>query len=144
MEDFRNHLAMAEAKRRAEKYLKELKGGADCGELAQVNHLAPKETGFFSRRDSVPELGYFPELTEAAFKLTEKEPYPEGVLEFQDGIYIIFLAGQEGIDTGTYNEDKAEFFKGVETSNQQMLFSKWLESLQKNADIQDLRPARMR
>lgn len=143
-EDFRNRLAMAEAKNRAEKYLKELKGGADWFELARANHFTPKETGFFGRRDSVPELGYFPELTEAAFNLNKKEPYPDGVLEFQDSVYVIFLAGREGIDTDAYNKEKSEFFKTVETSNQQLLFSKWIESLQKKADIQDLRPATMR
>jgi peptidyl-prolyl cis-trans isomerase D len=143
-EDFRNHLAMVEAKNRGERYLKELKGGADWDNLAQENHLVTKETGFFSRREPVPELGYFPEFTEAAFMLHKKEPYPEGVLEFQDGIYVISLAGREGIDTSTYDQEKAAFFRTVETSNQQMLFGKWIKNLQEKADIQDLRPAGMR
>jgi peptidyl-prolyl cis-trans isomerase D len=143
-EGFRNHLAMVEARDHGEKYLKEVKGGADWDTLAQENHLATKETGFFSRREPVPELGYFPEFTEAAFGLSEKDPYPDRVIEFKDGVYVISMAGRVGIDTGTYDEEKATFMRTVETSNQQMLFSKWLQNLQEKADIQDLRPARMR
>ena len=71
---------------------------------------------------------------------TQTDPF----CEIQDGIYVISWAGKENFDKSRFNEEKASFGRNVETSNQQMLFSKWIQNVREKSEIQDLRPARMR
>ena len=74
----------AEAKRLAQKeaetLLARLKKGDSLEAVAREKGLKITETGLFQPGGAVPKLGSSPELTEALFQISEKNPYPEQVL----------------------------------------------------------------
>jgi len=57
----------------------------------------------------IPEIGYNPELQEAAFDLSEKKRYPDRVFENEKGAYVIQWEGKKGIDVEKYQEEKEDY-----------------------------------
>ena len=137
--DYQDHLMALAAKSAAETYLASLKEGKDWDEFAKENGLEPEMTDFFPREGSVPLIGYAPELQEAAFKLSEEKRYPEEVFENRSYSYVIRWEGAQEIDLEKYKVEKDGFRNNLIMQKQQAVFTDWLESLKRNADIKRLK-----
>lgn len=136
--DYKNHLATIEAKASAEKYLEKLKEGKDWAALSKENGLQAKTTGFFTRQGSIPQIGYDPEITEVAFRLSEDKPYPDKVFETQKGVYVIRWEGWKGIDEKKFEEEKKTYRQNIMLLKQQQVFREWLDNLKSRAEIEIL------
>ncbi len=68
------------AQKEAETLLARLKKGDTLEAVAREKGLKITETGLFQPGGAVPKLGSSPDLTEALFQISEKNPYPEQVL----------------------------------------------------------------
>ena len=137
--DYQDHLVALAAKSAAETYLASLKEGKDWDEFAKENGLEPEMTDFFPREGSVPLIGYAPELQEAAFKLSEEKRFPEEVFENRSYSYVIRWEGAQEIDLEKYKVEKDGFRNNLIMQKQQAVFTDWLESLKRNADIKRLK-----
>ena len=137
--DFISHLADIEAKAKAERFLSLLKEGKPWDELAKEYQLTPKSSDFITRNEPIPDIGYDPQLQEAAFDLSEKKRYPDRVFENEKGVYVIRWEGKEGIDEAKYQEEKEDYRQSLTMAKDQILIRDWLESLRKKAEIKDLR-----
>jgi peptidyl-prolyl cis-trans isomerase D len=137
--DFIFHLAEIAAKSKAEEFLSQLKEGKPWVELAKKYQLTPKSSEFFTRNDTIPDIGYDPQLQEAAFDLGEKKRYPNRVFENERGVYVIRWEGKEGIDEAKYQEEKEDYRQSLIMAKDQILIGDWLENLKKKAVIKDLR-----
>ena len=137
--DFIFHLAEIAAKSKAEEFLSQLKEGKPWDELAKKYQLTPKSSGFFTRSDTIPDIGYDPQLQEAAFDLGEKKRYPNQVFENEKGVYVIRWERKEGIDEAKYQEEKQDYRQSLTMAKDQILIGDWLENLKKKAVIKDLR-----
>ena len=139
-DDFTAHLGAKEAKATAEEYLAALKEGKDWGELAKEKGLEPEETDFFTRRGSIPKIGYAPDLLEIAFGLNRDNRYPETVFENTKGAFVVRWEASEGIDDGKYQEEKDKFRFSLMQTKHQRAFQAWIESLRKKAEIEIVTP----
>lgn len=137
--DYQDHLVALAAKSAAETYLASLKEGKDWDEFAKENGLEPEMTDFFPREGSVPLIGYAPELQEEAFKLSEEKRFPEEVFENRSYSYVIRWEDAQEIDLEKYKVEKDGFRNNLIMQKQQAVFTDWLESLKRNADIKRLK-----
>ena len=134
--DYTAYLAGEEAKKAAESYLQKLKGGEDWSKLAKENQLEVKTTEFFTRRDTVKEIGYSPEFHEIAFGLNAERRYPEKVFQNDQGVFVLRWEGEEGINTAKYEEEKQQYRDMLKQAKDQEVFKEWLDNLKKKAEIQ--------
>ncbi len=138
--NFTSHLATLEAKSAAEDYLAQLKGGKDWKQLAKERNLTPKTTEYLTRNDYIPQIGYAPELQEAAFSLNENRSYPEGVFQTDKGVIVIKFEGRKGVDMAKYEEEKENYRISLMRAKNQVIFGDWLEELKGRAEIQIVQP----
>ena len=138
--DFTSHLATLKAKSAAEDYLAELAGGKDWQTLAKERKLTPKTTDFFARNDYIPQIGYAPDLKEAAFSLSENRSYPDGVFETDKDVMVIKFEGRKGIDMAKYEEEKEDYRISLMRAKNQVIFGRWLQELKDRAEIEIVTP----
>lgn len=139
-ENFKSHLATLEAESEAEKYLAKLKEGKSWGDLAKENILTSVTTDFFNRTDFIPQIGYDPDLQEAAFSLDENKRYSDRVFKNENGVFVIRWEDQKGIDEKKYQEEKEKYQYSLMQAKHQSIFGAWLENLRKNAEVEIVQP----
>ena len=139
-DEFIVHLAAEEAKTTAETYLAALKEGKDWNELAKDKHLKPEETDFFTRRGSIPKIGYTPDLMEMAFGLSRDKRYPDTIFKNDKGAFVIRWEASEGIDESKYQEENDKYRFSLMQTKHQRAFQAWVESLRKKAEIEIVSP----
>ena len=138
--DFLTHLAAEKAKKTAEAYLQELIKGKKWEKVSAEAGVTPEETGFFSRRDSIPKIGYDQELLEAAFHLSKDKPYPEKVYESQAGVFLVRWKGYKGIDQEKFQKEKTKYRFSLMRMKQQTAYQNWLNALRKEARVEIAAP----
>ena len=138
--DFIDHQSLVVAKRAAEAYLGKLKGGATWPELAKEKNLKTDETGFFSRGETIPKIGYAPSLFEAAFSLSSQKRYADQVFEVNKKVYIITWIDRKGIDREDFDKEKKAFKQALLVTKERRISDSWLVSLKDKAEIKILTP----
>ena len=138
--DFVDHLSLVSAKREAESYLEELKGGADWFELAKNKGLKTDETGFFTRRENIPKIGYSPLLSEVTFSLSSQKRYPDEVFEVNNNVYIIRWLTKEDINMKDFDKEKKSFKQMLLLTKDRRIFNAWLQSIKEKATIKIVTP----
>ena len=138
--DFMDHLSLVAAKREAEGYLEELKGGADWSELAKKENLKTEETGFFSRGEGIPKIGFAPSLYEAAFSLSSQKGYPDEVFEVNKKVYVIRWVNRKDINREDFDKEKKDFRQALLLTKERRISNAWLESIKEEAEIKIVTP----
>ncbi len=138
--DVEDHLSLEAARKKAEKYLAELRGGADWKELAKRKNTSIKETGFFSRGGNIPNLGYAPSVSEAAFLLSDETRYPDRSFTVQNKAYVIRRLGVEGIKKDTFDKEKENYAQILSLSKERRVSDRWLQTLKDMASIKTVTP----
>ena len=138
--DLADHLCLVAAKKEAEEYLENLKGGADWFELAKKKVLETDETGFFTRERNTPKIGYSPSISEAAFSLSSQKIYPDQVFEVNKKVYVIRWLNREEINMKDFDKEKKAFKQALLSTKERRIFNAWLQSLKGKADIKIVTP----
>ncbi len=138
--DFIDHLSLVSAKSEAKSYLDELKGGADWFELAKNKGLKTDETGFFTRRENIPKIGYSPLLSEITFSLSSQKRYPDEVFEVNNKVYIIRWLTKEDINMKGFDKEKKSFQQMLLLTKDRRIFNAWLQSIKEKAAIKIVTP----
>ncbi len=122
----------AAAKAEADKLLKLVKDGGDFAELAKAHSSCP------SSKDG-GDLGYFekgrmvPEFSEAAFSM--KVGDVSDVVETQFGYHIIKLTDMKTAGTSTFEDEKANIIKMLESNKEREFAGKYIEDVKGKAKI---------
>jgi peptidyl-prolyl cis-trans isomerase D len=138
--DFMDHISLVAAKREAEGYLEELKGGADWSELAKKENLKTEETGFFTRGVSIPKIGFAPSLYEAAFSLSSQKGYPDEVFEVNKKVYVIRWLNRKDINREDFDKEKKDFRQALLLTKERRISNAWLQSIKEEAEIKIVTP----
>jgi len=138
--DAKDHLSLVAARKEAEKYLEELKGGAAWIELAKRKNVSVEETGFFKRGGNIPKIGYAPFISEAAFLLSDTTRYPDQILEANNKVYIITWRGMKGINRDEFKKEKKDYTQILLLSKERRISNTWLQSLRRQAEIKMVTP----
>ena len=138
--DFINHLSLIAAKREAEGYLEKLKGGADWSELAKIKGLETDETGFFTRGDNIPKIGYSSLLSEVSFALSSQNRYPDEVFVVNNKVYIIRWLAREELNQESFDKEKDSFKQMYLLMKDRRIFNAWIQSIKEKAEIKIVTP----
>jgi peptidyl-prolyl cis-trans isomerase D len=138
--DFIDHQSLVVAKKEAESYFEELKGGATWSELAKKKNLKTDETGLFSRAETIPKIGYAPSLFEAAFSLSSQKRYPDQVFEVNKKVYVIRWLDEKGIDIEDFDKEKKAFKQALLVTKERRISNVWLQSIKDEAEIRIVTP----
>lgn len=133
--DFERHLSLLAAKNTAESYLRELRNGADWSKFIKDKDLKVEETGFFSREETTPKIGYAPELSEAVFSLSSEKIYPDKVFEVKDKAYLVRWLDKKDIDKEIFDKEKQAFKQRLVMAKERRIFEAWLQSIKRKAEI---------
>jgi peptidyl-prolyl cis-trans isomerase D len=139
-EDFIDDLAAKEAKAAAQGYLEELRKGKPWDELAKEKHITPEESGYFTRNEPIPKIGYEAGLIETAFGLNKDKRYPDSVFENQQGAYVIRWEEKKGIDRKEYEKEKEQYRFSLMMERHKRAYQNWIRDLKKNAEIEIVTP----
>jgi peptidyl-prolyl cis-trans isomerase D len=138
--DYVNSLASQMAKTAGEEYLKKLKEGKEWPALAKESGVETKTTEFISRQETIPQIGYFQELQEAAFGLSQKKRYADTVFQNDKGVFVIRWEGEQDIDRNKFEEEKKLYRDMLVRLKNQSLFKEWIGQLKSRAKIEMLQP----
>ncbi len=138
--DFMNNLAAGEAKSAAERFLAALKKGKAWDDLAGEQDLKTVETGFFSRGDTVPRVGYAPDLNEMLFSLNKDRIYPDTVYQNEKGAFVFRWDAYEGIDREKFQKEKEQQRRILTQRKHARIFEDMLAYLRSRADIEIITP----
>jgi peptidyl-prolyl cis-trans isomerase D len=138
--DFVKYLAAKAAAAKAQSFLDDLHKGKDWQECVDRDRLESKETGFFTRREAVPEIGYEPVLNEMAFGLSAEKPHPNSIFESNKGAFVIKWKGHQEIDRGKYEEEREKYRFFLMQTKDTSFFQSWLQDLRKDAKIEIVTP----
>jgi len=139
-EDVIDDLAAKQAKAAAESYLADMKKGADWDELAKEKGLEPQTTEFFTRLDSVPDVGYDEDLLDGVFHLNEEKRMLDRVYENFRGAFVFRWGERREIDEKKFEEDRERSRLSVMQSKQARAFESWLGVLKEKAEIELITP----
>ena len=125
----------AEALRQAQSMVTELKETGSLPAVADKFNLKPQTSGFFKRTDSIPGVGYEPDIARAAFKLSESDKIHADAIKGQKGYFVISLRERKDPPLDGFEKEKSDIkarllqqktFKTVET---------WLNRIKDDSEI---------
>lgn len=124
------------AQAEAQEFLAKVKEGASMADAGEPFGVQPRETGYFKRTGSIPEIGYNPQINQVAFDLSEKKPVHDQPVQGQNGgWYVLFLKdrklpGQEG-----FEKEKAVIAQRLSDQKKQTAMRQWLADLKASSEI---------
>jgi peptidyl-prolyl cis-trans isomerase D len=126
-----DELAQADAKT----LLADVKNGLTLTEAAKKFGLTPKQTAFFKRNDSIPDIGYEPEISRTAFALSEEEKLPTEAIKGQKGYYVVQFKGRNKPSSDGFETEKEKLKQGLLQQKKSRTFEAWLSDTRSKANI---------
>jgi peptidyl-prolyl cis-trans isomerase D len=123
------------AKTEAEALFAALKAGKEIDDALKDKDVVKAATGFFQRNDSIPEVGYEPEISSAAFALSQKNKVPANVIKGQKGYYVIQFIDRKLPDPKEMAGKKENIEKLLLQQKSRSAFSAWLAKLKSHSEI---------
>jgi hypothetical protein len=120
----------------AKKFLEKTKIAGSIAAAADGDpSIKIQSTGQMNRNASVPGIGNDQKLLAAAFKLTQKDKFPENVVEADTGLYVIELKEKrlplaQGLEIA-----KSNIHDRILAQKQSELYSSWISNLHDNSEI---------
>lgn len=124
------------AKSEAEALLTEVEKGTSFSEAVKQRKMTLHETGFFKRTGSIPELGYEPQLTQAAFRLTESRPIHDEPLKAKQAWHVIRLKERKSADGEGFAKEKETLSKQLDGRKKQNAVQQWVDDLKAQSQIE--------
>jgi len=119
----------------AQTFLAALKNGAVMADEAARMGLGVKETGFFKRNETIPEIGRSLEIATAAFELSKSASLPEAPIKGRSGNYVIRFVDRRTPAPDTFEPEKAIVKARLRQQKQMKIFGDWLAKVRENSDI---------
>lgn len=127
-----NELAKADA----QKCLDEIRAGKSITDAAAAFGVKVEETGFFGRRDPIPNIGSEQEVSRIGFELSDKKTLPEQVISGQQGWYIISLKERKSPTEEGFEKEKKNIVSGLTEQKKQQIFQDWLAELKSRGKVE--------
>jgi len=133
--DLTDQRAMELARKAAEDFLAQVAKGGEWDKLAEAGGLQSQSTGFFSRNDVIPKIGYDEKIKTAAFALKAKGQTVDKPIPNPQGYYVIRLRDQLPADKDALAKGKDELTRSLLRAKGQSYFYQWLEAVKSKSQI---------
>ena len=124
------------AKQQAEALLAELKNKTDLTETAAKYGVEVEETGFFKRTGAIPQIGYDPQILQAAFELSSEKKVPDQVYHGKEGWYVLQLKDRKMPEENGFAKDKEMIISKLGDQKKQTVLQQWLADLKARSRIE--------
>jgi len=115
--------------------LADVKNGAALEPAAKKAGLTAKTTDFFKRGESPPDLANEPEVTRAAFELSEREPLPAEPIKTSTGYSVIRFREKKPPAAGGLEAEKAQIQDRLLQQKKSKTWEAWLDQLRQSSEI---------
>jgi peptidyl-prolyl cis-trans isomerase D len=124
------------ARENAEEFLALVKEGSGMETAAKDAGFEVHNSGFFKRSASIPDIGYKPEISQAAFLLSDAKKVADTVYNGEKGYYVIQFKARKAPDVAELDDQKKETLKEqLAQKKQEDIFNKWISSIKATSDI---------
>ena len=124
------------ARENAEEFLTLIKEDSGMETAAKDAGFEVQNSGFFKRSESIPDIGYKPEITQAAFLLSDAKKVADTVYKGEKGYYVIQFKARKAPDVAELDEQGKETLREqLEQKKQEDLFNKWIGNIKAASDI---------
>ncbi|MBT8331022.1 MAG: peptidyl-prolyl cis-trans isomerase, partial [Deltaproteobacteria bacterium] len=125
----------AEALRKAQAIIAELKEAESLTAVADKFNLKPQTSGFFKRTDSIPGVGYEPDIASAAFKLSESNTLYADAIKGQKGYFVISLRERKGPSLDGFEKEKSDIKARLRQQKAFNTLEAWLKRIKDESEI---------
>jgi peptidyl-prolyl cis-trans isomerase D len=115
--------------------LAEVQNGAALEPAAKKAGLTAKTTDFFKRGSSPPDLANEPEVTRAAFELSEREPLPAEPIKTSMGYSVIRFRERKPPSEDGLDAEKAQIRDRLLQQKKSRTWEAWLDQLRQSSEI---------
>jgi peptidyl-prolyl cis-trans isomerase D len=115
--------------------LTDLKNGQPVASVSQKFKIPVKQTGFFKRDGSIPEIGAESDIARIAFKLSDKDRLPEEVIRGQKGYYVIIFRKRQEPSLEGFEKEKSAIEDQLLQQKTIKIFNAWLTRLRSESEI---------
>jgi len=123
------------ARQDAADFLAALKSGKSMDAESKKLKLTPKNSGFFKRDASNPDVEFGQEITKAAFELSDANKLMQDVLKGTKGYYVIQFKTRKAPDFSGLNAEAAKIKQRLLTQKRTRTFNAYLEKVKGKSDI---------
>lgn len=123
------------AKKDAEEFLNDLRGGTEFQRAASSRKLKAKCTDFFGRFGAIPGIGSEPDIREASFSLSTSKPFPDGVIKGKQGYYVLQFKARHEVDEKEFEGKKSEITSSLLIQKRQSAIGEFLAQLREKSEI---------
>ena len=125
----------AEALRQAQAIVAELKEAESLTAVADKFNLKPQTSGFFKRTDSIPGIGYEPDIARAAFKLSESNTIHTDAIKGQKGYFVISLRERKAPSLDGFENEKPDIKARLMQQKAFNAVEAWLNRIKDESEI---------
>jgi peptidyl-prolyl cis-trans isomerase D len=94
-----------------------------------------KSSGFFTRYDEIPNIGYEKDISQAAFMLSKENPCPKNAVKGSKGYYAIIFKERKAPEMEGFEKEKANIKENLLQRKQVKLLDTMVKGLRKNSDV---------
>ena len=123
------------AREEANKFLAELKNGESLAVVSQKYKQAPKNTGYFKRNGSIPTIGNEPEIARNAFRLSDKNKFPEDAIKGQKGYFVLNYRTRKDPALEGFEKEKPGIKERLLQQKSFKTFDAWLTQMKSESQI---------
>lgn len=132
--DYKREKADEAARQSAESLLQQAKSLSSLTGAAEKGGFTVKESGYLEKTQAqqtqVPQ-----DITEEAFRLTGKEPFPEEVLQSGESLYVIEFSGRKTPEEQLSDDDRKRYKNAIIQRKQQQILAAWLKGKRENSKV---------
>ncbi|MGD8962195.1 MAG: peptidyl-prolyl cis-trans isomerase, partial [Desulfobacterales bacterium] len=125
----------AEALRQAQAIVAELKDTQSLTAVADKFQLKPQASGFFKRTDSIPGVGYEPDIARAAFKLSDSNKINADAIKGQKGYFVINLRERKAPSLDGFEKEKSNIKARLLQQKAFNAVEAWLNRIKDESEI---------
>lgn len=125
----------AEAHRQAQAIIAKLKEAESLTAVADKFNMKPQTSGFFKRTDSIPGVGYEPDIASAAFKLSESNTLYADAIKGQKGYFVISLRERKGPSLDGFEKEKSDIKARLRQQKAFNTVEAWLKRIKDESEI---------
>ena len=119
----------------ADMFLAALKKGSSMETESKKYNQSPVSTGFFKRDSEIPNIGYEREVSQAAFRLSSKNPLPENTIKGSNGYYVIRFKNRFEPDKKEFADEKNDTVQRLLEQKKTETFDVWLSQVKRDSEI---------
>ena len=132
--DLTKKLQEEKAKKDADDLMAQLKANTSLTDTKK-NEQKFKSSGFFTRYDEIPNIGYEKDISQAAFMLSKENPCPKNAVKGSKGYYAIIFKERKAPEMEGFEKEKANIKENLLQRKQVKLLDTMVKGLRKNSDV---------